>query len=241
MARGVRAGRARCWAGDPAWVVAMSLITETVPFDQAAPVQKRYRSQDELDMRTAVELWGRTRWPGARQVHELVMNRGSVRADMAMIGTDHFVSIEIKSEYDTTERLMNQSGMFRLASPELWLVMHHRHVRDADMIRYLIPSIGVAQAVRHGAHQSGPFQIEVLHEAQQYVPLPEAMLSLCWVAELHDEAVRRRLWSGKAPSHAKLVRLLERLDPGEQIQAVCRQLRGRSALWRADPPVRVAA
>lgn len=218
----------------------MSLVTETVPVDQAAPPQRRYRSSDELEMRVAVERWGRSRWPGARQVHELVMNRGSVRADMAMIETDHFVSIEIKSEYDSTERLMNQSGMFRLASPELWLVVHQRHLRDTDMIRYLIPSIGVAQAVREKSY-NGPFEIQVIHEAQRYVPLPEAMLSLLWVAELHDEAVRRRLWSGKAPTHAKLVKLLERLDLAEQTEAVCRQLRARAALWRADPCVGIAS
>lgn len=192
-------------------------------------------------MRAAVERWGRTLWPDARQVHELVMNRGSVRADMAIIGQNHFVSVEIKSEYDSTERLMNQSGMFRLASPELWLVMHQRHLHDADLIRYLIPSIGVARAVREKVY-SGPFEIEVVHQAQRYVPLPEAMLSLLWVAELHDEAVRRRLWSGKAPTHAKLVKLLERnLSGQEQIEAVCRQLRARDALWRADPVVEIAA
>jgi len=219
----------------------MSLITETVPFDQAAPPTRRYRSNDELEMRAAVERWGRERWPEARQVHELVMNRGSVRADMAIIGTDHFVSVEIKSEYDSTERLMNQSGMFRLASPELWLVMHQRHLRDADLIRYLIPSIGVVQAVREKPY-GGSFQIEVVHEAQRYDPLPVALLSLLWVAELHDEAVRRRLWSGKAPTHAKLTALLERsLNRSEQIEAVCRQLRAREALWRADPRIEIAA
>lgn len=217
----------------------MALISETVPLDQAVPV-KKYRSQDELEIRVAVDRWARQCWPGARQVHELVMNRGSVRADMAIIDESHFVSIEIKSEYDSTDRLMNQSGMFRLASPEFWLVVDHRHVRDTEFIRYLIPSIGVARATRDKMY-AGPFQIEVVHQAEPYQPYPAALLSLLWVAELHAEAVRRGLWNGKAPSHARLVALLERLGPAEQIAAVCRQLRARDALWRADPPIRCAA
>jgi hypothetical protein len=77
----------------------------------------------------------------------------------------------------------------------------------------------------------------VAHEAQQFVPHPRALLSLCWVAELHGEAVRRRLWSGKVPTHAKLIGLLERTTPADQIESVCRQLRGRNAMWRPDPAI----
>jgi hypothetical protein len=58
------------------------------------------------------------------------------------------------------------------------------------------------------------------------------------MAELYAEAVRFRVCGAKAPTHAKLVSYLERLTPKEQLAAVCRQLRARSALWRADPPIR---
>lgn len=210
------------------------------PRDQVGAAQRRpFRSQDELDMRDAVERWGRPRWSGARAVHELVMNRGTNRADLAFVTPNHLVSIEIKSRWDGVDRLIPQIAMFRLATPECWLVVDHRHERDAELIRYLLPSVGVALAFREKEY-GGPFRIEVSHDAQQFRPDPEALLSLLWVAELSAEATMSRLVQGrssKPPSHAALVKLMLRLDPAEQIAAVCRQLRARDALWRADPPV----
>ena len=151
----------------------------TDAFDQVAPT-KRYRSQEEHDMRDAVERWGHARWPGARCVHELVMDRGKVRADMAFIDQSHFVAIEIKSDVDTTDRLMNQIAMFRLASPELWIVTTSRHLRDTGLVTYLFPSVGVAVARRKT--YSGPFELSVHKEPSPFIPHPEAMLSLLWVA-----------------------------------------------------------
>lgn len=214
----------------------MSLIRESGAFDQIETTRRTYRSQDELDMRSAVELWGRSAWPNARQVHELVMDRGKVRADMAMICPTHLVAIEIKSEWDDLSRLMLQVAMFRLATPELWVVCHERFLKDLDVIRYLIPTMGVIRARREKTYE-GPFQLEVIHEAQQFVPHPAALLSLCWVAELHYEAVHHLVCGAKVPTHAKLVTALERVSPTEQLASVCRQLRARNALWRADPPV----
>lgn len=213
-----------------------ALIHESEAFDQAVPARRTYRSQDELDMRDAVDLWGRTKCPDARQVHELVMDRGKVRSDMALIQPAHFVAIELKSEWDSLDRLMLQAAMFRLASPELWVVCHERFLKDLDAVRYLIPTLGVMRATREPAF-GGPFGLEIIHAAEPHVPCPTALLSLCWVAELHAEAVLARLCGPKAPTHARLVAMMERLSPAEQMAAVCRQLRKRNALWRADPPI----
>lgn len=48
------------------------------------------RSAEETEMRALVETWGRSRWPGARCVHELVISE--CRIDMAFIGETHMVA-----------------------------------------------------------------------------------------------------------------------------------------------------
>lgn len=216
------------------------LVTETDAWDQVKPARS-YRSQDELDIREAVDRWGRAKWPEARVVHELVMQRGKVRADMAFVSPAHLVSVEIKSQWDTVDRLLNQIAMFRLATPETWIVADNRHARDADLLHYLLPSIGVARAERDKLH-SGPFHVIEVRQPGAFASYPEALLSLLWVAELASECAIFRLGNaGPRATHASLVKSLMRLTTDEQIAAVCRQLRGRDALWRADPPVRAGA
>lgn len=217
--------------------------------EHAAAQQSRrpYRSTAELALRDAVERWGRSRWPDARVVHELVMDRGTVRADMAFVSPDHLVAIEIKSEYDDTSRLIHQAGMYRLAAPEVWIVAPARHAADVDLVGYLIPSLGLAKTdkdrVTGGEYVLGPpptqFEIEAAREPTPFAPVPRCALSLLWVAELADEARRARLLAGgRPPTHANLVALLiDKLSSAEITTAVCRQLRARQAFWRADPPI----
>ena len=221
----------------------MALIRKTTPDAVARRETARpiYRSDHELKMRDAVERWGRKKWPLARIVHELVMDRGTVRADMAFISPDHLVAVEIKSEYDNTTRLLHQGGMFRLAVPELWIASPHRHIADAELIRYLMPSIGVCLTDRDSLIGPLPstFEIEDVHQAAPFMPWPEACLSLLWVAELAEEASRAKLIQTKSRlSHATLIRAMLKLTWPEQLSAVCRQLRSREAFWRADPPIR---
>lgn len=218
----------------------MSLIRETTPDAAAAQMSRRvYRSDAELKMRDAVERWGRTKWPDARVVHELVMDRGTVRADVAFVSTAHLVAIEIKSEYDDTSRLLHQAGMFRLAVPELWIACPNRHVDDAKLIRFLLPSIGVLLTDRD--RRVGPlpdeFEIDEVEQAEPFQPWPASTLSLLWVTELLSEAMLARTWQGSGGTHAKLVNAMLKLTWPEQIAAVCRQLRRRKAFWRADDPI----
>lgn len=212
----------------------MAFIRATEPGDQvAAPkLAAQYRSREELKMRESLSAWGRARWPEARQIHELVMSRGTVRADMAFASPADLVAVEIKSEHDNTARLCHQVCMFRLAVPELWVAFGKRHAGDAALIRYLLPSVGLLSVDGES--------VEVVAAAERFAPHPEALLSLLWVAELHTEArAAGLLQSGKPPTHAGLVKLLSSLNPDQQLVAVARQLRGRDAFWRADPPIRL--
>lgn len=222
----------------------MGMIRETTPDASARREDTRriYRSEAELKMRDGVERWGRAKWPKARVVHELVMDRGTVRCDVAFVSPDHLVAVEIKSEHDDTSRLLNQAGMFRLSVPEIWIASPHRHVKDAELIRYLMPSVGVALTDRDRAMGQLPdeFNIDEVHQPTPFKPWPEAMLALLWVAELHEEAERYRLIQGSKGriNHSSLIAKMLTLTWPEQLEAVCRQLRGRAAFWRADPPIR---
>jgi hypothetical protein len=87
--------------------------------DQVEKLTTKYRSYDELNIRKAVEEWGRKKYPEARQVHDLVGGRGTSRCDIAFVEPANLIGVEIKSGYDHTIRLFDQSAMFSLAMPEV--------------------------------------------------------------------------------------------------------------------------
>ena len=124
------------------------ILAPTKPLHQVGTTQRR-RSADEIAIRDAVEAWGRERWPDARIFHELAVDRGTSRCDVAFVTPGHIASIEIKSAYDVTARLLQQVSLFRLATPEVWVVTASKHRRDVSLIRYLLPTVGVAVAGGH--------------------------------------------------------------------------------------------
>lgn len=216
--------------------------------DQA--IRHAYRSSEELAMRDALEGWCRARWPDARIVHELVMGRGSVRADLAVVEPDHLVAFEIKGPHDNMMRLVHQVALYRLSVPELWLVVGRDKDGDAELIRYLLPSIGVLRVTglphsnyRSLVEENGstvPIRIELIHPAELFRPDPECLLQLCWSAELLAIAGRTGCWQqrgSKPPAHARLVAALKALSVQEMVPEVCAELRARQAFWRADPPI----
>lgn len=180
----------------------------------------------------------------ARRPHRARARDGSRRGsgDIALITPSHIVGVEIKSSHDNVGRLLTQAGTYRLAVPELWIVCADRHVRDAKLVRYLMPTIGIAvpEVGRGDTRMWRDRDLMEVEPAAPFAPHPEAMLSLLWVEELYQEATRARvIQSGRKtrPSHAALVERMKDLPADMITEAVCRQLRGRDALWRADPPI----
>lgn len=210
----------------------LTLARETTPFDQIK-TERRNRGYTEVELRALTDAWGRARWPDARVCHELVIDRGSFRLDVAFVSPQHLAIVEIKSGYDTMDRAIHQCAMARAAGCEAWLITDRRHDKDVRLVKFLLPSIGIAEAVDRGTI---PRSLEVLAEPDLSVgPHPEVMCSLLWVSEL-CAALRM---SGKKPAtHRQLVARLAALDEATRIRLVCQQLRGRDALWRADPPIR---
>lgn len=227
----------------------MSLLGESDVLDMPKETAKRrkigYRSGIELQIRTVLEGWCRARWPDGRQIHELVISRGVARADMAVVTPDRFVAIEIKGPLDNTHLLMHQAGLFRLASSELWIVVAETHLEDAEMIHWMLPSVGVAvvsglPAIGDRAYYKGSttdleLGIQVVHEPLPFQPHPKALLSVLWVEELREQALRYGLKPQK--THLKLVeQMMRSLSPEQQLDAVCTALRGREFAFRSDAP-----
>lgn len=216
-----------------------AIITENTPARSALYVGRRVSDQ-EAEIRDLVEAWGRERWPGARVCHELTMGHGACRADIAFIGEKHFATVEIKSGHDSVERLLTQMAWFRLTSPETWVIAASDHAQSVDLVRYLLPTIGVADAVLQGERRLAvPVRIDVRAEHTAFAPDLESMAHVLWADELHSECRFHRLWQGgKPPTTRSAVRLLvDALSRDELTRAVCRRLRARDAVWRADPPI----
>lgn len=223
----------------------MTLLKPSEPWAMTAEgaAQRRgYAARSELALRFALEAFCRERWPQARVVHEIVMGEGRVRADVAALGTAHIAAFEVKGEYDDTTRLLHQVGMYQLCVPEVWMVVPDKHGADARLIRHLLPSVGLLIGTGLGHRNFGqddlPVTLAVEAEAAPRPAVPEMALRLLWADE-----VRAALTAIGYPVSAKATRttclklLTERVDQNNLMSVVCAQLRGRDALWRADPPV----
>jgi len=224
----------------------MALMKGSEPAFQTAEgaAQRRgHAAGAELALRNELEALCRSRWPGARICHEMVMGARQVRADVVAICPDHIVAFEIKGEYDDTSRLLHQVGMYQICVPEVWIVAAQRHEADAHLIRHLIPSVGIVTGTgwtRHGgsAEHGAPVTLTVRAEAASRRPDPTMMLEMMWADELRAMCGRLRVTAGpRTPRASAIKALLAHAGPEELLRECCTELRCRVALWRADPPV----
>lgn len=177
--------------------------------------------------------------------HEMVMGARQVRADMVAIGASHIAAFEIKGAFDDTSRLMHQVGMYQLCVPEVWIVTASNHIDDARMIRHLIPSVGLIVGAGISNWHGDPFEeggrLEIEAEAAPRQVVPTMMLEMLWASELTSVCAATMTSVGKKPTRPKMIKALLDLDIDRLQTEVCRVLRGRDALWRADPPIRESA
>lgn len=193
----------------------------------AAPMSNR--SAEELAMRDAIEAWGRARWPEARVVHELVVSQ--CRIDMAFIAPAHLIGIEIKSSRDVMDRVKRQLEAFTHHLPEVWFAMAPKwdKVSVYPAGRLTVTEPGGVIPCPYGSPRIDPCCT---------VP----MLALLWRAELVTIAARHDLPHSKRSRIRDLSAAIARGLTGDEIVTeVCRELRGRSAFWKSDDPIRVTA
>lgn len=191
-------------------------------------------------MREAVIAWGRVRWPGVRVMHEVAA--GWCRADLAFVGEEHLVAVEIKSSRDTLSRLEKQSDTFSKYFPEVWLAVAPKHLEGVSEKKHYNTGLIVVDqgqvsediAYAHGRIWRTPARVD----RGMTVPCLHLLIG----PELLSICKRMRL-----PCRSRMrttdffTLIVRRLTGDEIVREVCRELRGRSNAWVADPPIAVRA
>lgn len=202
-------------------------------------------SQSERDIRDAVVARARQLWPGARIIHELNVEHGSTRADVAAVTPDQLILFEIKSERDKLHRLSAQLRSFGPVAHAVIVAAHEKWCGGSTLPNGDVgPIIGFAG---HGElwrypEPEGKFGLRYWHEPHTFHrPWAHRMLRLLWTDELRHVAAESGVkTTGTTPGY-KLADQLALHLPGRDVElAVCRALRQRQ-FAEADAPVEVAA
>ncbi|MBS0258361.1 MAG: hypothetical protein JSR13_11685 [Proteobacteria bacterium] len=220
------------------------------------------RSFDEQEIRNAVVIRLRELMPGARIVHELnVAGQGTNRIDVAAIGTEHIVAVEIKSRKDVLKRLDEQWKAFNEVAHFVIVAAHEKHFADYREAywRDEVPS------ERHLNHPlffgkwlsafrvwpypmpapdgKGRIRLDGSHwffdryKHLERIPRATAMLNMLWATELQAECRRHSVSCSSRSTRPEMIRTLAWNLTGKEItHAVCRQLRQR-AFAEADAPI----
>lgn len=185
-------------------------------------------SEAERHLRSMAVDRLRVLMPTARIVHELNVEVGTCRVDIAAVAPDQLVLVEIKSRKDKLDRLGKQCAIFAPAC--------HRLVVCYASERWDVSTI----------YQASDYTAEVWPQDRPEwwslrgtfkPPNTSAMLNLLWREELYAEAVRHNLQPAKRASRSPLMTTMwECLTGREIVAAVCRQLRARHFAV-ADPAV----
>lgn len=183
-------------------------------------------------MRVAAEDWLRKRLPRARIVHELVLERGKNRIDLAAVGETSLHLVEIKSVKDVLTRLDSQIRAACDVTPNVWVLVDESKVE-------------AAKAARHDIESAWPYVVglliwrggKIVMECEAgsvyrtYLPDPRAVARLMWCDEL-----REIFGFDVRHSHEVMVGETVRWSGLEAIQrAACASI-GRRVFPRADDP-----
>jgi hypothetical protein len=197
-------------------------------------------SQSERDIREATVARARQLWPDARIIHELNVEHGAVRADLAAVTATQLILFEIKSERDTLSRLSNQLRRFQPVCHGVIVAAHERWCIGSKY-----PNCDVHPIIRHAGcghlwqYPEPEEKWGLRHWSAPYAaarPWPHRMLRLLWTEELQGLANKYGMKSRRVAGH-KLADELALLLTGQQVeQAVCRALRARP-FAEADPAV----
>lgn len=99
-------------------------------------------SEAEERIRAKVEAAFRRNWPDARIIHELVLDQGGVRIDLAAVTPSALYVAEIKSERDVLKRLPSQVEIATAVAQQVWVVVAEKHVpavRQLNSYHVLVP------------------------------------------------------------------------------------------------------
>lgn len=201
-----------------------------------------FASEEEATIRAATVARIRDLLPGARIIHELNVEQGTVRADIAAVEVDRLYLFEIKSARDTLHRLPNQLRLFHPVCHGLVVVADEKWCGRATAAGF--PNCDARAIIAHNAPLASlwqwpeperPWGRDWTLPAHLSIPWPHRMLRLLWTEELRDVARDLEIpTTTRAPGY-KLAALIANQATGSEITAaVCRTLRRRTFAW-ADP------
>lgn len=192
-------------------------------------------SQSERDIRAAVVNRARDLWPDARIIHELNVEHGQCRADVAAVTETELVLFEIKSERDKLHRLSNQLRQFGPVCHHVIVAAHEKWCGGSSL-----PNGDVDPIIRFAGHGHLWIYPRLDRWSKPWtptVPWTHRMLRLLWTEELRDVAQEYGLEGAKRMAGYKLADYLARNMTGAAIEkAVCTTLRMRP-FAEADAPV----
>lgn len=181
--------------------------------------------------------------PDARIIHELNVEQGTVRADIAAVTEERLYLFELKSAKDTLSRLPTQIRHFHAVCHGLVVVADKKWCGEATAAGY--PNCDARAIIRfHGRAELWEWPEQERSWGRDWrlplapaVPWHHRMLRLLWADELRAIAAANGLPSSSRISGGSIARDLAVLVPGKEIErAVCKALRSRSFAW-ADPAI----
>lgn len=201
-------------------------------------------SDAEAEIRAATVMRIRELFPTARVIHELNVEQGVVRADVAAVTEDRLYLFEIKSHRDTLARLGNQVRHFVPVCHGLVVVADEKWCGRATEAGF--PNCDARAIVRFHCGRTPIWQWPEPDRAwgrdwiiptAPSVPWHHRMLRLLWTDELRNVARDGGLTcTSRTPGH-QLCRDLASALTGRDIErAVCGALQSRSFAW-ADPAI----
>ena len=180
-----------------------------------------------------LRLW----FPGSRIVHELNVEMGSHRADVAAVMASHLILCEIKSHRDNLEKLNRQVGAFHqvahlviVAADDKW---SEQEIRARMGGRRHVP----IWRAEHGRLITKGLPNKWIANNDFSVPWTAKMLNLLWADELRDVCARAHIEVPKRCSRPVMIETLLMHMPCRICELyVCRQLRARE-FANADDPI----
>lgn len=176
----------------------------------------------EAEIRAAAVERARALWPGARIIHELNVNHGTNRADVAVVTADRLVLIELKSAADTLDRLDQQLSAFEtvahqviVAADAKWFIEPPPEIKGSAT--YFKPSpIDFATKHRRPIWKfvEGLIEPQPHYSTLRTWPWPQRMLFLLWRQELERACHNLRISVAKRPRRGDMI---------DEILSVCRQ------------------
>lgn len=200
-------------------------------------------SEAEERLRAKGEAFLRQRYPHARIIHELKLNGGETRIDLAAVMPNRIVLAEVKSERDVLDRLGRQLADALQVTGSVYAFIAGKHgdklaaacnYGDAYDRQLTVSLYRVGVFLDDGDRLTPRGHDDVDRMGLAHLPNTRALLDLLWAAELKALLTHHSLsFTPRATMQFTMRVALDNLT-GRQIRdGVCRALMGRP-FARAD-------